>query len=322
MRLIVTGGAGFIGSAFVRYMMKRDYVESLTVFDALTYAARMENLSSVKDDPRFSFVRGDIRDTKAVDDLLSACRPDTIVNFAAESHVDRSIENPRPFISTNIEGTGVLLDGALRYEVKRFHQISTDEVYGDTEITSQKRFSETSPLNPSSPYSASKAGADLLVLSYIRTFGLDATLSRCTNNFGEGQNEEKLIPLAVGKALSGEPVPIYGTGENIREWIHADDHSAAVEAILLKGRKGEIYNIGSGYEISNIALVRKILRLMGRDENDLLFTSDRKGHDRRYALDTSKAQRELGISFRYTDFDSRLAETVKALSCQISHTTL
>ena len=241
MRIAVTGGAGFIGSAFARHMMKRDDVESLAVFDALTYAARIDNLASIRSDRRFSFIKGDIRDRDAVCSLIRQYRPDIIVNFAAESHVDRSIADPGIFISTNIAGTGVLLDAALDAGIRRFHQVSTDEVYGDTAIEDKKKFSEHSPLSPSSPYSASKAAADLLCLSYRRTYGLPVTISRCTNNFGLGQHEEKLIPKAVSLAMAGKSIPIYGSGKNKREWIAADDHSEAIEWIIRNGRDGEIY---------------------------------------------------------------------------------
>ncbi len=322
MRLFVTGGAGFIGSAFVRRMMERDDVEALMVFDALTYAADMARLESVRDDKRFTFFKGDIRSRRDVGNALSSLHPDIIVNFAAESHVDRSIASPSIFIETNVLGTGVLMDAALEAGVRRFHQVSTDEVYGDLPIDSDERFSEGSPLQPSSPYSASKASADLLVLSYVRTYGLDATISRCTNNYGPWQHEEKLIPLTVSRALKGECIPVYGDGSNVREWIHADDHSAALEAIIRRGRKGEIYNIGSGMEISNIALIRMILRMLGRSEELISFVPDRPGHDRRYALDSGKLQQELGISFSGCDFDKRLREAISSCSCKTSPTSL
>ena len=322
MRLIVTGGAGFIGSAFVRHMMRRDDTEALMVFDAMTYAADMARLESVVDDKRFSFFKGDIRSRKDVDEAISSFHPDTIVNFAAESHVDRSIDSPSIFLETNVLGTGVLMDATLEAGVRRFHQVSTDEVYGDLPIDSDERFSESSPLRPSSPYSASKAAADLLVLSYVRTYGLDATISRCTNNYGPWQHEEKLIPMTVSKALKGESIPVYGDGSNVREWIHADDHSTAIDAVIRKGRKGEIYNIGSGIEISNIALIRMILSVLGKDDSLIRFVPDRPGHDRRYALDAGKLRRELGVSFPTGDFQKRLQEVISGCSCKTSPTSL
>ena len=322
MRIAVTGGAGFIGSAFARHMMKRDDVESLTVFDALTYAARIDNLASIRSDRRFSFIKGDIRDRDAVCSLIRQYRPDIIVNFAAESHVDRSIADPGIFISTNIAGTGVLLDAALDAGIRRFHQVSTDEVYGDTAIEDKKKFSEHSPLSPSSPYSASKAAADLLCLSYRRTYGLPVTISRCTNNFGLGQHEEKLIPKAVSLAMAGKSIPIYGSGKNKREWIAADDHSEAIEWIIRNGRDGEIYNIGTGLELSNIDLVRMILRILGKDESLIAFVEDRKGHDRRYALDAGKLERESGLSFTAAGTMEKLEKTILTLSCKTSSTSL
>lgn len=303
-------------------MMRRDDTEALMVFDAMTYAADMARLESVVDDKRFSFFKGDIRSRKDVDEAISSFHPDTIVNFAAESHVDRSIDSPSIFLETNVLGTGVLMDATLEAGVRRFHQVSTDEVYGDLPIDSDERFSEGSPLRPSSPYSASKAAADLLVLSYVRTYGLDATISRCTNNYGPWQHEEKLIPMTVSKALKGESIPVYGDGSNVREWIHADDHSTAIEAVIRKGRKGEIYNIGSGIEISNIALIRMILSVLGKDDSLIRFVPDRPGHDRRYALDAGKLRRELGVSFPTGDFQKRLQEVISGCSCKTSPTSL
>lgn len=303
-------------------MMRRDDTEALMVFDAMTYAADMARLESVVDDKRFSFFKGDIRSRKDVDEAISSFHPDTIVNFAAESHVDRSIDSPSIFLETNVLGTGVLMDATLEAGVRRFHQVSTDEVYGDLPIDSDERFSEGSPLRPSSPYSASKAAADLLVLSYVRTYGLDATISRCTNNYGPWQHEEKLIPMTVSKALKGESIPVYGDGSNVREWIHADDHSTAIEAVIRKGRKGEIYNIGSGIEISNIALIRMILSMLGKDDSLIRFVPDRPGHDRRYALDAGKLRRELGVSFPTGDFQKRLQEVISGCSCKTSPTSL
>ena len=322
MRIAVTGGAGFIGSAFARHMMKCCDVEKLIVFDALTYASRIENLASIRDDGRFIFIEGDIRNRADVDDMLRKHKPDIIVNFAAESHVDSSISNPSLFIDTNVRGTGVLLDAIIDSDISRFHQVSTDEVYGDTAIDSHERFSESSPLSPSSPYSASKAAADLLCLAYRRTYGIPVTISRCTNNFGDGQHPEKLIPKAIALALENKPIPIYGDGSNIREWISADDHSAAIEMIIRHGVDGRIYNIGTGLELSNLELVRMILSLLGKDESLITFTEDRKGHDRRYALDSSRLRDELGISFGKEETEARLERTILALSCKTSPTSL
>ena len=322
MRIAVTGGAGFIGSAFARHMMKCCDVEKLIVFDALTYASRIENLASIRDDGRFIFIKGDIRNRADVDDMLRKHKPDIIVNFAAESHVDSSISNPSLFIDTNVRGTGVLLDAIIDSDISRFHQVSTDEVYGDTAIDSHERFSESSPLSPSSPYSASKAAADLLCLAYRRTYGIPVTISRCTNNFGLGQHVEKLIPMAVSNAMAERHIPIYGTGLNIREWIAADDHSRAIEWIIRSGREGEIYNIGTGLELSNIKIVRMILHLLGKSDDLIAYAPDRKGHDRRYALDSGKFERESGISFTKVDTERKLEETIIALSCKTSPTSL
>ncbi len=315
MRIAVTGGAGFIGSAFVRHILKKDDIESVVVLDALTYAANMANLESVINDKRLTFIKGDIRKQSDVETMM-AQHPDILINFAAESHVDRSIENPSLFIETNVNGVGVLMDAALEYGIKRFHQVSTDEVYGDTDINSTALFTETSPLNPSSPYSASKAAADLLALSYRRTYGLPVTISRCVNNYGEGQHPEKLIPMTVAKALNDEPIPIYGDGRNVREWIYCGEHSEAIEKIIRDGKDGEIYNIGSDFRISNLELVEKILSILGKSKDLITFVPDRKGHDRRYALDSSKLKRELGLSFTFSE--ALFEKAVRMISCQKS----
>lgn len=293
---VVTGGAGFIGSAFIRYMLNRYRDRKIVCFDALTYAADMSNLSSVITDPLFSFIKGDITAEDDVENLFEAYRPSVIVNFAAESHVDRSIESPSLFIKTNVDGTGTLLDASLRHGIRRFHQISTDEVYGDLPLDHpEMRFTELSPLRPSSPYSASKAAADLLALSYHRTYGLDVTVSRCSNNFGSCQNREKLIPKTVWNAIHGESIPVYGDGLNIRDWIHTDEHSKAVDLIIERGRSGEVYNIGGNNEISNISLVKEILSVLDKPLSLIEYVPDRKGHDRRYAVDPSKIRDELGF---------------------------
>ena len=338
MRLFVTGGAGFIGSAFVRRMMERDDVEALMVFDALTYAADMARLESVRDDKRFTFFKGDIRSRRDVGNALSSLHPDIIVNFAAESHVDRSIASPSIFIETNVLGTGVLMDAALEAGVRRFHQVSTDEVYGDLPIDSDERFSEGSPLQPSSPYSASKASADLLVLSYVRTYGLDATISRCTNNYGPWQHEEKLIPLTVSRALKGECIPVYGDGSNVRDWLYVEDHCKAIDLVVRSGREGQVYNVGGHNEKTNLEIVRLTIATIRRimDERPALrfvlkkqvktsdgqidtswindglitFVKDRLGHDQRYAIDPSKITHELGWTPE-TPFETGIVKTIE-----------
>ena len=293
---VVTGGAGFIGSAFIKYMLKKHRDRRIICFDALTYAADMSNLSSVMRDPLFSFIKGDITAEDDVENLFASYRPSVIVNFAAESHVDRSIESPSLFIKTNVDGTGALLNASLRHGIRRFHQISTDEVYGDLPLDHpEMRFTELSPLRPSSPYSASKAAADLLVLSYHRTYGLDVTVSRCSNNFGPCQNREKLIPKTVWNAIHDEKIPVYGDGLNVRDWIHTDEHSRAVDQIIERGRSGEVYNIGGNNEINNITLVKEILSVLDKPLSLIEYVPDRKGHDRRYAVDPSKIRDELGF---------------------------
>ena len=322
MNIVITGAAGFIGINFVYYMLSKHPEDNIIGYDALTYAANPDATKCAEKNPRFTFIKGDIRDREAVNDLFTTYSPDILINFAAESHVDRSIDNPSLFLETNVLGTGVLLDAARKYGLKRFHQVSTDEVYGDTEIESRRRFREEDPLLPSSPYSASKAAADLLCLSYRRTYGLFVTISRCTNNFGWGQHAEKLIPKTIERSLRKERIPIYGSGENIREWIDAEDHSRAIEWIINNGESGEIYNIGTGLELSNIALVRMILRMTGGSESLIEHTEDRKGHDRRYALDSSKFTRLSGLSFTAEETMKSLERTIELLSCKTSSTSL
>ena len=306
MVIAVAGGAGFVGSAFIRYISRTHPEDRIICFDALTYAADMENLSTVSDNSRFTFIKGDITERKDVDGLFSF-HPDILVNFAAESHVDRSIEFPELFIKTNVYGTGVLLDACAEYGIGRFHQISTDEVYGDLPLDRMDlRFTESSPIKPSSPYSASKAGADLLVLSYVRTYGLNATISRSSNNYGPGQNREKLIPKTIWNALHGMSIPVYGDGRNIRDWIHTDEHARAVDLIIRNGKSGEIYNIGADNEISNIDLIRKILSVLGKPEDLISFVPDRKGHDRRYAINPEKIRKELGFSAEQRDLEETI----------------
>lgn len=313
MTVLVTGGAGFIGSHFVDMHLERHPEDSVVCLDKLTYAGSMDNLASAQKNEHFRFVRGDICDRELLKRLFDEFRPDKVVNFAAESHVDRSIASPQIFLETNYMGTAALLDASLEYEVKRFHQISTDEVYGDLPLESGEKFTETTPSAPHSPYSASKAAADMLALAYYKTYGLNVTVSRCSNNYGERQYPEKLIPLAVKKAVSGEKIPIYGDGKNIRDWIYVKDHCKAVEMILENGRAGEIYNIGADNELSNLELIEKVigtLEKLGLENIETEFVPDRKGHDRRYAVSAEKIRRELGFKAE-TDFDKKLPETVK-----------
>ena len=310
MKILVTGGAGFIGSNFILYMMNRYRDLEVVCVDALTYAADMNNLSAVSDDRRFSFYKSDIAEKMRIFKVFDRERPDIAVNFAAESHVDRSIENPDVFLKTNIIGTANLMDACLKFGTRRFHQISTDEVYGDLPLESGSPFRETDSVNPSSPYSASKASADMLVKSYVRTFGLQATITRCSNNYGIHQYREKLIPSVVEKAMRGDKIPLYGDGKNVRDWISVSDHCKAVDAVINHGRAGEIYNVGAGNEISNNALVRKILSVMGKSDSLIEYVADRAGHDRRYALNSDKIKRELGW-IPETDFETEICKTVR-----------
>ena len=295
MTLLVTGGAGFIGSHFLRIMREQYPSLRLVCLDKLTYAGSREAIAPLLEDNRFRFVKGDICDGETVFTLFDEERPDAVVHFAAESHVDRSIEDPALFLRTNVLGTGVLLDASRAFGVRRFHQVSTDEVYGDLPLHGGvSPFTEFSPLRPSSPYAASKASADLLALSYFRTYGLPVTVSRCSNNYGPWQYPEKLIPTAIAHALRGESVPLYGSGENVRDWLWVEDHCRAIELILHKGREGEVYNIGAGCERSNRALVGELLALLGLPRDAVVQVPDRRGHDLRYALNAEKLMRETG----------------------------
>ena len=295
MKLLVTGGAGFIGSNFIYYMQKKHPDYEIVNLDLLTYAGNLDSLKEAEKSPNYRFVRGDIADSALVTALFEKERFDMVVNFAAESHVDRAVLNPSVFIRTNVLGTQVLLDAAKAYGVKRYHQVSTDEVYGDLPLDRPDLFfTETTPLHTSSPYSAAKAGADLLVLAYHRTFGLPVTISRCSNNYGPYQFPEKLIPLMILRALKNEPLPVYGTGENVRDWLYVDDHCAAIDLILHKGTVGEIYNIGGHNEKTNLHVVHTILDTLGKPESLISFVTDRPGHDRRYAIDPTKISTELG----------------------------
>ncbi|UUC42553.1 dTDP-glucose 4,6-dehydratase [Clostridioides difficile] len=310
-KILITGGAGFIGSNFVHYMLNK-YVDYFIVnLDLLTYAGNLETLIEIQDNSNYKFVRGDISNREQMYKLFEEEKFDIVVNFAAESHVDRSVENPDLFIKTNIIGTQVLLDASIKYGVKRYHQISTDEVYGDLPIDRKDLFfTEQSPINPSSPYSASKASADLLVSSYYRTYGLLTTISRCSNNYGPYHFPEKLIPLMILNALENKQLPVYGNGENVRDWLHVYDHCTAIDLIIHKGNIGEIYNIGGHNERSNLEVVKIILNLLGKSEDLISYVNDRPGHDLRYAIDASKIQNELGWKAKY-DFDFGIKETVK-----------
>ena len=295
MKLLITGGAGFIGSNFIFYMMKKHPDDSIICLDSLTYAGNLSTLSSVMDLPNFRFVKDSITDRRAVYRLFEEERPDVVVNFAAESHVDRSIENPEVFLETNITGTAVLMDACRIYGIRRYHQVSTDEVYGDLPLDRPDLFfTEQTPLHTSSPYSASKAGADLLVQAYHRTYGLPVTISRCSNNYGPYQFPEKLIPLMIINALHDKPLPVYGKGENVRDWLYVEDHCKAIDLILQNGRAGKVYNIGGHNEMRNIDIVRLICRALGKPESLITYVTDRKGHDMRYAIDPSKIHSELG----------------------------
>lgn len=305
-KLLVTGGAGFIGSNFIHYVLRNHRDWEVTNLDKLTYAGNLENLKDIEDDSRYRFMRGDITDRDLIDRVLSN-HFDIIVNFAAESHVDRSILDPSPFIETNMKGTQVLLEGAKQYKVAKFIQISTDEVYGSLEAGG--KFSEQSPLLPNSPYAASKAAADFLCRAYYNTYGLPVIITRSSNNYGPLQFPEKIIPLVITNALEGKPLPIYGDGLNVRDWIHVDDHCCALDVIIQKGRIGEVYNIGGSNERTNLELVRMILDILSKPDSLIAFVADRPGHDHRYALDITKIDRELGWRPSYP-FEEALKDTV------------
>ena len=295
MTIIVTGGAGFIGSNFIFHMLAAHPGDRIVCLDKLTYAGNLSTLKSVTDKPNFRFVKADICDREAVFSLFEEEKPDVVVNFAAESHVDRSIEDPGIFLKTNILGTQVLMDACRKYGIKRFHQVGTDEVYGDLPLDRPDLFfTEQTPLHTSSPYSASKASADLLVMAYHRTFGLPVTISRCSNNYGPYQFPEKLIPLMIANALADKPLPVYGEGLNVRDWLYVEDHCKAIDLILQKGRAGEVYNIGGHNEMRNIDIVKLICKELGKPESLITYVTDRKGHDMRYAIDPNKIHSELG----------------------------
>lgn len=306
MKVLVTGGAGFIGSNYLHYHLEKRPNDDITVLDALTYSGNRSNIA----DLGLRFIERRIEDRDLVDSLFKKHRFDWVINFAAETHVDRSIEDPSIFVRTNVAGTQVLLDAAVKFGVKRFHHISTDEVYGDLGFNSTGKFTENSPLCPSSPYSATKASSDLLVLAYKRTFDLPVTISRCSNNFGAFQSVENFIPKVIISAIKGNKIPVYGTGENIRDWLYVRDHCEAVLTILEKGKIGEVYNIGGHCEKKNIETVKLILEILGKDESLIEFVEDRKGHDQRYAVDFKKINRELGWSPR-TKFKEGLRQTIE-----------
>lgn len=310
MHYLVTGGCGFIGGNYIRRQLQVDPMLRITNLDALTYAGNPRSLRDVETDfsGRYQFIKGDIADAVCLDAVFKNASYDAVLNFAAESHVDRSIEGPGVFVRTNVTGTYQLLESARAAGVPRFVQISTDEVYGS--LGKDGLFHETTPLNPSSPYSASKASADLLVLANHHTFGQNVVVTRCSNNYGPYQYPEKLIPLMIIKAMRGESLPVYGDGGNIRDWIHVEDHCAGIQAVLEKGRSGEVYNLGASTEWKNLDIVRLILRLLGKPENLITFVKDRPGHDRRYAIDSTKIKAELGWSAA-KKFDEAIADTIR-----------
>ncbi len=310
MKFLITGGAGFIGSNYLHYVVNKYPEDYFVCLDALTYAGNYNNIKELETKDNYKFVHIDITDREAVYKLFEEEKFDVVVNFAAESHVDNSIKNPEVFLTTNIIGTEVLMDASLKYGIKRYHQISTDEVYGDLPLDRKDLlFTEETPLHTSSPYSSSKASADLLVGAYYRTFGLPATISRCSNNYGPYQFPEKLIPVVISKALKGEKVPVYGKGENVRDWIHVHDHNVGVDMIVRNGKVGEVYNLGGHSERTNLEVVKTILKQLGKSEDLIEFVGDRPGHDLRYAIDSSKVERELGWKLSY-NFEDGIKETV------------
>ena len=310
-KLLVTGGAGFIGANFIYYELAHHPADQILCLDSLTYAGNITTLKEAMKAPGMRFVRADITDRETVFRLFDSYRPDVVVNFAAESHVDRSIRDPGVFLQTNIMGTQILMDACLHYGAQRFHQVSTDEVYGDLPLDRPDLlFVESTPLRASSPYSASKAAADLLVGAYVRTFQLPATISRCSNNYGPYQFPEKLIPLMIARAMAHQPLPVYGKGENIRDWLYVEDHCAAVDSIIRRGKAGEIYNIGGHHKSSNLDVVKTILRELGEPESLITFVADRPGHDLRYAIDPEKIRRELGWQ-PATSFQDGIRATVQ-----------
>ncbi len=308
MKLLVTGGAGFIGTNFILYWLKNHEGDEIVNLDKLTYAGNLENLTSIEKNPRYSFIHGDICDSTIVNKVMEGI--DKVVHFAAETHVDRSISGPAVFITTNVVGTQILLDAALEHKIKHFHHISTDEVFGQLEIESHDKFSENTPYNPRSPYSASKAASDHLVRAYFHTYGLPITITNCSNNFGPYTFPEKFFPLAITNILEGKKVPVYGDGKNVRDWLYVEDHARAIDLVLNKGKIGETYVVGGLQNgISNIDALRKILTIMGKNEDSIEFVKDRPGHDRKYDIDWSKIHNELGWEPIFT-FDEALKKTI------------
>lgn len=311
MNILVTGGAGFIGANFIHMMVRKYPDNTIICLDALTYAGNLETLIPIKNQPNFAFVKADIADRKAVYEIFERYKPNIVINFAAESHVDRSIENPEIFLRTNILGTAVLMDACRKYGIQRYHQVSTDEVYGDLPLDRPDLlFTEETPIHASSPYSSSKASADLLVMAYHRTYGLPVTISRCSNNYGPYHFPEKLIPLMIINAFNNKTLPVYGKGENIRDWLYVEDHCEAIDLIVRKGQVGEIYNIGGHNERTNIDVVKTILKELEKDESLINYVTDRPGHDLRYAIDASKISIELGWVPK-TSFDEGIKKTIK-----------
>lgn len=310
MKILVTGGAGFIGSNFVYYELDNYPNDEVICLDKLTYAGNLETLEVAMKNPKFKFVKGDIADRVFVDELFASEKPDVVVNFAAESHVDRSIENPEIFLQTNVIGTSVLMDACRKYGNIRYHQVSTDEVYGDLPLDRPDLFfTETTPLHTSSPYSASKASADLLVQAYYRTYKLPVTISRCSNNYGPYHFPEKLIPLMIANVLNDKKLPVYGKGENVRDWLYVEDHCSAIDLIVRKGKIGEVYNIGGHNERTNLEVVKTIIKELDKSEDLIEFVTDRPGHDRRYAIDPTKIHNELGW-LPATKFDDGIKKTI------------
>lgn len=311
MKIIVTGGAGFIGGNFVHYMLKKYPEYELICVDCLTYAGNLSTLEEALKNPKFKFCKINICDREAVYKLFEEEHPDIVVNFAAESHVDRSIENPEVFLDTNIKGTAVMMDACRKFGITRYHQVSTDEVYGDLPLDRPDLFfTEETPIHTSSPYSSSKAGADLLVMAYYRTYGLPVTVSRCSNNYGPYHFPEKLIPLMIANALADKPLPVYGEGLNVRDWLYVEDHCKAIDLIIHKGRVGEVYNIGGHNEMKNIDIVKLICQELGKPESLITHVTDRKGHDMRYAIDPTKIHSELGW-LPETKFADGIKKTIK-----------
>lgn len=310
-KMLITGGAGFIGSNFIHYILSKYNDYQVINLDKLTYAANLDNLKDIEDNKNYRFIHGDIADQEFIFKLFENEKFDIVINFAAESHVDNSILNPQIFTITNILGTQVLLDACRKYNIKRFHQVSTDEVYGELPLDDKNiLFTEKTPLNPSSPYSASKASADMLVKSYYRTYSLPITISRCSNNYGPYQNLEKLIPLMISKAINNDNLPVYGNGLNVRDWLHVYDHCTAIDLIIHEGKIGEIYNIGGNNEKSNIDVVKIILKELGKSEKLIKYVNDRPGHDLRYAIDSTKIKTTLNWKPVYS-FEKGILDTIK-----------